>query len=155
MLVKPVFQEIISAGEGDCFSACLASLLELPLYAVPKFRKETSTGSEMMAAARQWCKENFGLSIVTIQMENFETAVGEDIRLLGAFPGTPCIAGGVSPNLPDCHHAVVGELDEDGMNFQMTHDPNPSGKGIAGRPKFLYFLVPLNPQNYGKNSHGK
>lgn len=153
--MKPVFQENITAGQGDCFSACLASLLELPLAEVPKFRKETSGGTEMMAAARQWCKEHLDLSIVTIQMEDFETANGEDIRLIGAFAGTPCIAGGISPNLPNCHHAVVGEIDDQGMNFRITHDPNPSGKGIVGRPTHLYFLVPMNLQNYGKNSHRK
>lgn len=147
--MKPVFQEIIEAGRGDCFSACLASLLELPLYAVPKFRKEeTETGINMMAAARQWCRERFGLSLITIQMQEIET--GKDIRIMGAFEGTPCIAGGVSPNLPDCLHAVVGEI-RNGLNFHLTHDPNPSGKGIVGYPKHLYFLVPMDPQTYVKN----
>lgn len=142
--MKPVYQEIIDAGIGDCFSACLASLLELPLEAVPKFRRDDPAPNDMMRAARKWLAENFGLSIVTIQMAK-ELRTGEDIRIVGAWPGTPCIAGGVSPNLPDCFHAVCGEIDEHGMNFRMTHDPNPSGKGIVGLPVHLYFLVPMNP----------
>lgn len=146
--MKPVFQEIIDAGQGDCFSACLASLLEIPLAEVPKFRRDNPYPKNMVTAAREWCKERFDLSIITIQMEDLETASGEDIRIIGAFAGTPCIGGGTSPNLPNCLHAVVGELDEQGLNFRMTHDPNPSGKGIVGRPKHLYFLVPMKPQNY-------
>jgi hypothetical protein len=67
---------------------------------------------------------------------------------MGAFAGTPCLAGGTSPNLPDCLHCVVGKLDEHGMNFEMTHDPKPSGKGIAGHPKHLYFIVPLAPEKH-------
>lgn len=142
--MKPVFQENIDAGTGDCFSACLASILELPLDAVPKFRRDNPVPNDMMADARRWLAENFGLSIVTIQMEK-ELRTGEDIRLIGAHPGTPCIAGGVSPNVEGVCHAVVGEIDEHGMNFRLTHDPNPSGKGIVGRPLHLYFLVSLNP----------
>jgi hypothetical protein len=140
--VKPVFQEIVHAGEGDCLSACLASLLEIPLSDVPKFRKENPAPNDMMGAARQWLKEKFNLSIVTIQMEK-ELRTGEDLRLIGATEGTPCMAGGKSPNIEGVQHCVVGEIDKHGMNFVMTHDPNPSGKGIIGRPMHLYFLVPL------------
>ena len=146
--MKPVFQEIIDEGTGDCFSACLASILELPIGEVPKFRRDH--GREMMKAARKWCAENFGLSIITIQMEDLddEELEGKDIRLIGAVEKTPCIAGGKSPNLENCSHAVVGELDRHGMNFDITHDPNPSGKGIVGRPTHLYFLVPMKPENF-------
>lgn len=146
--MKPVFQEIISKGEGDCFSACLASLLEIPLADVPKFNRDNPYPKNMMDAARKWCADNFGLSIITIQMEDEESPyfTGKDIRVMGAVDGTPCIAGGASPNLPDCLHAVVGEI-YGHFNFRMTHDPNPSGKGIVGKPKHLYFLIPMN---YGK-----
>ncbi len=145
--MKPVYQEIIDRGVGDCFSAALASLLELPIEAVPKFRRDH--GREMMTEARRWLAEKFGLSIITIQMEDWDDdPIGKDIRLIGAFAGTPCLAGGTSPNLPDTLHCVVGKLDEYGMNFELTHDPNPSGLGIAGRPKHLYFIVPLRPEKH-------
>jgi hypothetical protein len=146
--MKPVYQENVDAGTGDCFSACLASLLEIPLASVPKFRRDNPVPNDMMADARKWLAENFGLSIVTIQMAK-EIRTGEDIRIVGAVPGTPCIAGGVSPNVEDVCHAVVGEIDEHGMNFRLTHDPNPSGKGIVGGPLHLYFLVSLEPARAG------
>lgn len=148
--MKPVHQEIIDAGIGDCFSACLASLLELPLAEVPKFRRDH--GREMMTEARRWLAATFGLSIITIQLKdlNDDDFTGADIRLVGGVPGTPCIAGGASPNIAGALHAVVGEIDADGMNFEMTHDPNPSGRGILGYPKHLYFLVPLKPEKIKK-----
>lgn len=144
--MKPAFQEIIDAGIGDCFSACLASLLELPISAVPKFRRDNPAPKDMMKEARKWLAKNYGLSIITLQMEDRESDyIGSDLRIIGAFPETPCIAGGTSPNLPDASHAIVGQLDKQGRNFEMTHDPNPSGKGIVGYPKHLYFLVSLKP----------
>lgn len=141
--MKPVFQELIDEGRGDCFSACLASLLEIPLEAVPKFRRDNPAPNDMMKDARKWLNENFDLSIVTIQMEK-ELLTGDDLRLIGATPGTPVLAGGKSPNLEGCQHCVVGEIDEHGLNFVMTHDPNPSGKGLVGKPMHLYLIVPMN-----------
>jgi hypothetical protein len=141
--MKPVYQQHIHKGEGDCFSAGLASLLEIPLNAIPNFRKENPPPKCMMTAARIWLQKNFNLSIVTIQMEK-KLETGEDIRLVGAASGTPCLAGGRSPNFHDTLHCVVGEIDEHGMNFVMKHDPNPSGKGLVGKPIHLYFLVPMN-----------
>jgi hypothetical protein len=140
--MKPVFQMTVDSEKGDCFSAALASILEVPLEAIPRFA-ELHGKYNMMDAARPWLAENYGLSIVTIQMER-ELTTGEDIRIIGAVPGTPCIAGGKSATFEGELHAVVGEIDEHGMNFRMTHDPNPAGKGIVGRPLHLYFLVPLD-----------
>lgn len=144
-------QEIFTAGEGDCFSACIASLLELPLSAVPKFRKLHPPPACMVTPARKWLEVETGLSLVTIQMAR-EVRTGEDLRLIGAAPGTPCMAGGVSPNVADTFHCVVGEIDEQGMNFRMTHDPHPSQKGIVGPPRHLYFLVPLGVKNWAKRA---
>lgn len=142
--MKPVYQEIIEARIGDCFSACLASLLELPLSEVPKFRRDYP--DNMMPYVQNWLKENFGLVIVPIIMAK-EVECGDDMRFHSVPQGTPCIAAGKSPNLEGNFHAVVGEIDKHEINFRMTHDPNPSGKGIIGNPTTIYFLVPLRPEN--------
>lgn len=145
--VKPVYQENIEPDSGDCFSASLASLLEVELSEIPNFRivahMAGKPGNHMMHFARPWLAEQYGLSIVTIQMAK-EIETGEDLRLVGAFAGTPCMAGGKSSTFPDTLHCVVGHIDETGMNFVMTHDPNPNGRGLAGPPMHLYFLVPMN-----------
>ena len=144
--MKPVFQSIVSSGRGDCFSACLASLLELPIHDVPNFRAlEADSGTQMMTLARQWLYENFGLSLVGIYMGAGAPESGEDFRLSGAIKGTPCIGAFTSPNVEGANHAVVGEIDEQGLNFILTHDPNRNGKPIDTYPLFLYFLVSLQP----------
>ena len=35
--MKPVFQKVFSVTDGDCFEACIASVLEVPLESVPPF----------------------------------------------------------------------------------------------------------------------
>ena len=142
--MKPVMQEIVDKGVGDCFSACLASMLEVPMSIVPKFRKDNPDGDSMMGAARNWLAEHFNLSLITVQMEDRDSDfMGTDIRILGCAKDTPCIAGGTSPNYPDTLHAVVGVVNDLG-NFTMTHDPNPTGRGIVGVPKHIYFSVSLD-----------
>lgn len=143
--MKRVVQEIVDAGKGDCFSACLATLLDIPISDVPKFRRDNPGPADMMPPVRDWLAKNFGMSLVTIQMEDREgDFIGADIRVIGAMPETPVIAGGQSPNFEGVNHAVVGTIDGLG-NFTMTHDPNPSGKGIVGFPKHIYLFVPLHP----------
>ncbi len=146
--MKPVFQSIVDVGRGDCFAACLASLLELPLEEIPNFRAieaDNPKGDNMTKLACGWLYRHFNLSLVTIY-NGKELETGEDIRLTNAFPGTPCIACVISPNLENAQHSVVGEIDKEGMNFVLTHDPNPNGKKIQSRPLFLQFLVSMNPK---------
>lgn len=132
----PITQEIITGDAGDCLSACLASLLELPLDAVPKFRRDHGP-SGMMPAARAWLADMSGLSLICISLKNIS------IEGLGAAPGLMCIAGGRSPEPGGLYHAVVGRIDAD--RFEMLHDPHPGARGIEGDPLALYFLVPVDP----------
>ena len=39
-----IYQEIIEPNTGDCLRACVASMLELPLDAVPNFMRLNSLG---------------------------------------------------------------------------------------------------------------
>jgi hypothetical protein len=142
--MKPVYQRIIDAGKGDCFAACLASILELPLESVPNFRALETPEADMNKLAREWLKENYNLSLVCIY-NGKEIISGEDFRVIGGLVGTPCIGTVISPNFENAQHAVVGQIDKHGMNFELLHDPNPNGKEIKTRPLFLQFLVPMNP----------
>lgn len=145
--MKPVFQQIVDARDGDCLSACLASLLELPIEDVPKFARDAAgDGSAMMDRCREWVAER-GLALVYIHIEKNDDPMLVDCihPVFGGLAGAPCIASGRSGNVPGVQHAVVGQLGSMGMSFEMTHDPNPAGKGIVGRPQGLYFLVPFEP----------
>lgn len=150
--MKKVFQEIFDARTGDCLSAALASLLEIPLESVPKFNLLAGDPYKGLKSAREWLATEYRLSLVDIQMEDLEKPgfTGFDLRLIGAVPGTLCIAGGASANVEGANHAVVGQIDSRGLNFEILHDPNPLGKGIVGRPSHLYFLIPLDYRIFKK-----
>lgn len=143
--MKPVFQQIVDKDSGDCFRACLASILELDCEDVPNFRAMVNeSGADMMDFAREWCLKNYNISLVSIFMNKIPDC-GDDFRLTGGCEGTPLIASYESPNLEGCTHAVVGEIDKHGLNITITHDPNPNGKPIESYPRFITLLVPLNP----------
>jgi hypothetical protein len=138
--MKPVMQEITTSAEGDCLSACLASLLELEIGQVPKFRRDHGP-VEMMPAAREWLEETHGCSLVQVNLKKLP------LEQLLAAPGQLCIAGvKVRHGL---YHAVVGRLSGDG--FELVHDPHPAVGGILEHPLALYFIVPVDPAgtNFG------
>ena len=55
--MKPVKQRTVNSQYGDCFGACLASLLELPIEVIPNDHSEY-----WMAIQRMYLKQ-FGLEI--------------------------------------------------------------------------------------------
>ena len=142
--MKPVTQEITTGGDGDCLSACLASLLELEAGEVPKFRRDHG-GTGMLPAARSWLVEKFGLSLICFYIEKVP------IKWLGAAPGQLCIAVGRSAVPGGLFHAVVGRLSDEGRAFEILHDPHPLRRGIMGRPRALYFLVPVDISTRSKS----
>lgn len=52
--MKPVEQTILHPPDGNCFAACVASILELPIEAVPNFRTE---GDGWWREWQQWLAE--------------------------------------------------------------------------------------------------
>lgn len=132
----PVKQEITTGDAGDCLSACLATLLELEIGEVPKFRRDHGPEG-MMPAARTWLAENYGFSLLRVCLKTTRS------DRLESAPGQLCIAGGRSPVAGGLYHAVVGRIGDDG--FELLHDPHPEGLGILGEPLALYFLVPVDP----------
>ena len=135
--MKPVTQEITTGNKGDCLSACLATLLELKIGDVPKFRRDYGPYA-MLPAARAWLAKTFRLSLVRVDLRH------HPFEKLGVAPGQLCIAGGRSPVTGGLYHAVVGRIGEDGHCFETLHDPHPKRRGLQGKPVALYFLVPMD-----------
>lgn len=50
----------------DCLSACLASLLELPIGQVPHFYAKYKSTEAFHGGAQKWLARNYGLTFVTI-----------------------------------------------------------------------------------------
>lgn len=108
--MKPVDQNRFGAGEGNCFSACVASILELDLDDVPFFMGEPDWGEALL----KWCASR---GIIVDFSTQFPAPAGEF-----------CIVGGRSPRLPEGGHAVIMR---DGA---LIHDPHPDRTGIVGEP---------------------
>src|SRR5690348_7121769 len=64
----PVTQTI-TGEQGNCFTACLASILELPIRAVPNFAKLTNSDEEFFAMVDEWLATR-GLKYSTIPIYN-------------------------------------------------------------------------------------
>lgn len=118
--MKPVDQNKFGVGQGNCFSACVASLLELPLADVPYFMGEEDwlPGFAMWLEPRGFYPVIFGL------------ALAEEWRPMGLH-----ILGGIGPRGA---HAVVARGSE------VVHDPHPSREGLTILED-VTILVPLDP----------
>ncbi len=101
--------------DGDCFNACLASLLGVPLESVDYFRDEKTWYADL----QEWLKPR-GLAYVEIMAKPWN---------FYRFPlPVLAIAGGPSPRGVEGGHAVVVELNRYDRNI--VHDPHPSGEGV-------------------------
>lgn len=113
----PVMQTKFGAGVGNCWEACIASILEIAIEDVPDFPKD-----DQDAATAEW------LDTQGYYFANFKD-VRNDITL---SPGLLYIVGGKSPRF-QCLHAVVFR------GREMVHDPHPDGTGLDMR--FDYSLI--------------
>ena len=115
----PVMQTILSPPFGDCFRACVASILELTIDEVPNFNTYLAWYD-----ALQWFLGDYGLYALDLRL--ISGASAKDF-LRGYY-----IVSGKSPRF-DCLHAVVGR---DG---NIVHDPFPGGGGIRSVDTFTVF----------------
>ena len=116
--MKPVFQTTFGGPKapieerGNCFSACVASILELPIEQVPTFVIE----DDWHIAAQTWLNAR-GLWLLSLPWDDEWGAI-----VLEPFGGYHII-GGQSPR-GEHGHSVVG------LRGEIVHDPHPSGEGI-------------------------
>lgn len=120
--MKPVFQTKFSdnGDHGNCLSAALASIFEVPLSTVPEFQEY---GDEWWPKFCKWI-ETMGFYPLRINTDFI-------------FPGY-CLIMGESPRDTKINHQVIYK------NGLLVHDPHPSGGGIVNI-KEVMLLVPLDP----------
>lgn len=124
--MTPVYQTDLTPTHGNCFSACLASVLDLPIEQVPNFYDiAPHENGPWWDAVRAWLKP-LGWSVIHLTL---------DPAHLGEFPGV-FIVGGKTSRHTD--HAVVYQ---DG---HLVHDPFPGGVGLV-RVDTVDLLYPLDP----------
>lgn len=138
--MKPVDQTTFAprAGEGagNCLAACVASLLELDLDAVPNFAA--------IPIARGSAKQHW-----FVEFETWLAARGLAISIWYvtektdwyASPGTYLLANGKSPR-GDFSHVVVCQVTEGAA--EIVHDPHPSRAGLDGRAQEMWLIHALD-----------
>jgi hypothetical protein len=110
--MKPVDQNAFGPEKGNCFSACVASILELPIDDVPQFM----TSENWWHGFARWCARQGYLALVDYRVPDEPATLGYSIL------------GGESPRHPGSGHAVVA------LDGVMVHDPHPDRTGLVGEP---------------------
>ena len=124
--MKPIQQSIFDFEHGDCFRACVASIFELPLSAIPNFMEE---GPEFFWDKLSDWTNKFNLKAldITFSSDEFHLFWLKDVWV---------IAMGKSPRNANFDHCVVW------YNGKMKHDPHPDNLGTMGEPHtFTVFIV--------------
>lgn len=116
--MTPVMQTQVSQPgvKGNCFAACVASILEIPIE--DAFDCWKYTDEDWHDEFKKWLYER-GLDCVAL----WELPVG----VFG-------IANGQSPRGVSGGHSVIWK---DG---QLAHDPHPDGGGLTGDPEYYYLI---------------
>ncbi len=132
--MKPIDQTTFGFPDGNCYSACLASIFEVPLADTPQ-----GLGRDPIGAIRRindWLAPR-GLSLV---------AHTYDARKAWLPPADPwVILQGRSPR-GEFLHATVGRGGE------VIHDPHPSRGGLVGHKREVHLFVTPEERRrlYGK-----
>jgi hypothetical protein len=109
---------------GNCYAACLASLLDLPLWMVPPFEDMFGRGGEYHKRTQEWLGRMFGL-----QLEDTDDLCSAELPEFYMASG---------PGARGVHHAVIYS------GGKLVHDPHPSGDGILS-VEWCWYLKPVEP----------
>jgi len=126
--MKPVEQVCLGA-DGDCFRACMASILELPLAAVPHF-----AGDDQHERYGAWLAQ-FGLGLLTFRLDQ-----AQPWPSYARYPGLAIVAA-ESPLGNGRMHGVVVRCGT------IVHDPHPNRHLGVGAWREMTVLTVLDPVN--------
>ena len=155
--MTPVHQRIIDPHRGDCQTACVATLLDLPYEAVPTWLADAMDAylahqtdpQGRRAQPHDW----HDAMVAWLRARNLHllSLSWDHVQDWRALPGAFCIASMPSQRYPDSSHAVVARFTQDAtsgaIRCDIVHDPNPGNTPypLAQTPSRLAFLVPLDP----------
>ena len=107
--MKPINQKIIDKTSGDCFSACVNSILERD--DVPNFNGDINDRRHWIIKANEWLK-SFNYQVVFYKIGHSPTPLGYFIITVNSY----VFEGG--------YHSVVGYTDDNGVT-RVVYNPNP------------------------------
>lgn len=132
-----VDQDKFGALVGNCFPACVASILGIPLETIPNFcalaNFESLPDSEWFEAFIWWCN-TLGWSYIKLDCSYTYLAEGQVVILTGKSPRG------------EFNHCVVGVFD--GESFVVAHDPHSSRQGLDGDPTQYGMFIPTDPLRF-------
>lgn len=142
----PVYQTIMHDPDngqyGDCFRACIASLMELPIEEVPHFMDGLGVDEGRIGLRRacDWLKVvGYGTIAYHAAWTPEELHLWQDDFLMALNPNTHHIISGYTAR--NTFHSVIGK------GGHMVHDPHPSGIGLLQpseeNPWIFEFIVKL------------
>lgn len=123
--MKPAHQTLFGSQEGNCWAACIASILELPVAEVPNLGVEP----DWLGATYRWLQPRGYTGL-------YYGPYSDPPTKLIAGPSVWHIVSGTSPRDPNVLHAVVAFGDE------LRHDPHPSAAFIVGPVVDRFVIVP-------------
>jgi hypothetical protein len=127
--MKPVFQTIFRPPSGNCWAACVASILERPLWTVPNFAVgQVTKGRDWWRAYAEWLNAH-GLGALCIE-------ASKDPNWCLRFPTDFPVIAVVKSTTGDWNHCVV----VDPVAGNVLHDPNPSSD-LPAKPEIVQFEV--------------
>ncbi|KAK3264130.1 hypothetical protein CYMTET_27106 [Cymbomonas tetramitiformis] len=121
-------------NNGDALRACVASIFEEENDSLPNFIADPRG---YLPALQEWLQPNYAFLKVRLL----------DGRLEFPFQAPDnfscyCVLAGPSPR--GAHkHCVVGKVVD--SEFEVAHDPYPSGGNLAGSPEWAGFFLSLHP----------
>lgn len=121
--MKPVTQTLFGDMKGNCFAACIASLLELELATVPNFCVDHH--SRWWDVLNDWLEPR---GFVAIMLEGAE---------MQHYRSAYVIASGPSPREGVSHSVLY-------RNGELVHDPHPSRAGLL-EVRDVIVLVAIDP----------
>lgn len=116
---------------GDCFRACVASILEFPITEMPNFWEQTQDSLEYWKLTNDWLSK-LGYKCIVVN-------ILDDCKCY--IDGLLCIALGKNKKNKE-EHAVVWQ---DGLR----HDPYPDGNGLFCEPNTFAILTLKTPITIG------
>jgi len=142
--MKPVDQTRFGFPDGNCFAACVASLLDIGIEDVPDLG---NWDSDWTRPLNRWLAGR-GLAYIEVDTSTSTPYYRLPADLL-------VLLSGLSPRHlktvegEPVEHCVVGRADGSagGHHFDIVHDPHPSRDGLAGRVTSVAFLLKLDPSS--------
>lgn len=118
--MKPIFQTIIDPLQGNCLQAAVASLMDLPLEAVPHF---TAGFGAWRVEMREFLH---GHKLNWLNLPFYDDALAQTFARNNPQLCCFCLLEVASFHFAETKHCVVGLIAEGKLS--VVHDPNPKNQ---------------------------